>query len=227
MRYAPTFTIAIPTADMPDIDFLFRRCLDSLWVQSYQDFEIVVTDNSSDTIIEAICDEYRSGIVYYRNPNKGMAVNTNEAIKRSRGKLIKILYMDDYLAHKRSLNNILDNFEGHWLVTGCTHEVKGEDYFNPHYPYYSGDIHTGNNTIGGPSVLTIKNKEPLLFDEKLNWLLDCDYYRRMFDLYGQPYTLKDINVIMGLHKGQTTNTMSDERKLQEREYIMQKYAATI
>lgn len=216
-------TVAIPTSEMKDGKYFFRRCLDSLWNQTFQDFEIVVTDNSDDDTILNICEWYRTGIKYFRNPRKGMAQNTNEAIKRSEGKLIKILYMDDYLAHDEALERIAGHFKrGQWLVTSCQHD-DGLEVYKTHHPYYSQDINTGNNSIGSPSVLTIRNKNPLLFDEKMTWLLDCDYYKRMYDLYGEPTILKDINVIIGLHDGQATHTMGDERKLQEYEYITKKY----
>jgi glycosyltransferase involved in cell wall biosynthesis len=215
-------SVCIPTSDMENKVEFFTRCLDSLWSQSYQDFEIVVTDNSDDNIIEDICNFYKTGIVYYRNPIKGMAQNTNEGIKRSKGELIKILYMDDYLAHPNSLLKILTHFNGEWLVSGCIHD-DGLGTFNPHTPHYSEDIHLGHNTIGGPSVLTIRNNNPLMFDETMTWLLDCDYYRRMFDLFGEPTILKDKNVVIGLHPSQATHTMGQARKLLELEYMQKKY----
>jgi hypothetical protein len=151
-----------------------------------------------------------------------MAINTNEAIKRAKGELIKILYMDDYMAHNRALFRIITHFAGRWLVSGCVHNDE-LGIFNRHIPHFSMDIYKGNNTIGSPSVLTILNKDPLLFDEKMTWVLDCDYYKRMYDLYGGPVILKDINVVMGLHPGQATHTMGENIKLQEYEYIIKKY----
>ncbi len=215
-------SVALPTSDMEGKEFFFTRCLDSLWMQTYQDFEIVVTDNSEDDKIENLCKFYKTGIVYYRNPIKGMAQNTNEAIRRSSGELIKIIYMDDYLAHPNSLLKIITHFEGNWLVSGCEHD-DGLEVFKSHTPYYSEDIHTGHNTIGSPSVLTIRNRQPLLFDEVMTWLLDCDYYKRMYDTYGPPTILKDKNVIIGLHPGQATHTMGDGRKLAEHNYMANKY----
>ncbi len=218
-------SVCIPTSDMKNKDFFFRRCLDSLWNQSFQDFEVVVTDNSEDNVIEDICAFYKAGIRYFRNPRKGMAQNTNEAIKHSEGELIKIIYMDDYMAHDRALLKIVDNFEGQWLVSSCTHIKYGDNFTQLiHTPYYSKDIYTGNNTIGSPSVLTIKNENPLLFDEEMTWLLDADYYKRMYDLYGEPTILKDINIVIGLHDNQATHTMGEERKLLEYKYIMKKHA---
>jgi len=217
-------SVAVPTHSMKDGDYFFRRLLDSLWNQSFQDFEIVVTDNSDDDMVERICEWYRTGIKYYRNPIKGMAQNTNEAIRRSHGELIKILYMDDFMAHDEALEKIVKHFTGQWLVSGCTHLKMGERYTHQiHTPSYSPVICQGQNTIGSPSVLTIKNEDPILFDEKMTWMLDCDYYKRMYDLYGEPTLLKDINVVIGLHPNQMTNTMGEERKLQEFNYMIKRY----
>lgn len=219
----PALTVAIPTSDMDSKQYFFKRSLEALWKQNFQDFEIVVTDNSEDNIIWDICNYYCTGINYYRNPRKGMAQNTNEAIKRSKGKLIKILYLDDFLNHEDALGDIVDAFKGHWLVTDCVH-YDGNKYFNHHRPSYNDDIHLGNNTIGSPSVLTIKNDDPMLFDEEMTWLLDADYYKRMHAKYGEPVYLNDRNVVIGVGDHQATNTMGEERKLKEADYMTKKYA---
>lgn len=203
--------------------YFMKRLLNSLWNQSFQDFEIVVTDNSEDDEIERICEWYRTGIRYFKNPRKGMAQNTNEAIKQSKGNLIKILYMDDFMAHDNALERIVSHFKGRWLVSACRHTTDGEYFFDTHEASYNDQIHTGNNTIGSPSVLTILNKDPLLFDEEMTWLLDCDYYKRMHGLHGEPAILDDVNVIIGVHEGQATFTMGDERKVKEYEYMSKKY----
>ena len=224
MAKKPYLSVCIPTHDMEGKQYFLKRCLDSLWDQTFQDFEIIITDNSEDYEIEKICDWYRTGIRYIRNPKKGMAPNTNEGIKNAKGHLIKILYMDDYLAHKKALEEIVANFKGHWLVTACRHTTDGETFFNTHLASYNDSIHTGQNTIGSPSVLTVLNKNPLLFDEEMTWLLDCDLYKRYHDKYGDPVVLDDANVIIGVGEHQMTFTMGDDRKAKEYEYITKKYA---
>lgn len=215
-------SVVIPTHGMKNGEYFFRRCLDSLWNQSFQDFDIVVTDNSDDDKIERICEWYRTGIHYYRNPRKGMAQNTNEGINRATGRLIKILYMDDYMAHNKALENIHRHFKGEWLVTGCAHSRDGIEKIRPHFPEYNSDIHI-INTIGSPSVLTIKNDVPLLFDEELTWLLDADLYKRYHEAYGNPTILEEINVIIGIGQHQMTYELTDERKLQEEVYVKTKH----
>lgn len=219
---SPRFSIVIPTHDMKGKTNFLHRTFDALWNQTLQDFEIIVTDNSEDDKIKQIC-EYYGSIQYYRNPRKGMAQNTNEGIKLAKGQLIKILYLDDYLAHNKALEKIWINFQGEWLVTGCEHS-DGINRFSPHLPKYNQRIQFGDNTIGSPSVLTIRNNNPLLFDEEMTWLLDTDLYKRYCDKYGLPTILNDINVVIGVGDHQLTHLMGDERKAKEQEYINKKYA---
>ncbi len=194
----PKISVAVPVYDMPNGDFFMKRLIKSLEEQTFKDFELVITQEGK------------------------MAENTNAAIKKSKGELIKILYMDDYLAHPNALQVIVDNFAGRWMVTGCNHD-NGEFVYNTHIPYWNDLIHTGANTIGSPSVMTIKNEDPLLFDEEMTWLLDCDYYRRMYERFGQPYFLDDINVTIGVGEHQMTNLMGEDIKINEHRYMQQKY----
>lgn len=196
----PKISIAIPTHNMPQKDFFLERCLRSIRDQSFTDYEIVITEKGK------------------------MAENTNEAIRQCNGELIKILYMDDYLAHKDSLRVIVDNFKGNWLATGCVHDsVHYESLFNPHYPSYNEEIYLGKNTIGSPSVVTIRRGLNMWFDEKMTWLLDCDFYERLYLKYGEPDILNNINVIIGVGEHQMTHQLSDQLKINEHEYMLKKY----
>lgn len=145
-----------------------------------------------------------------------MPVNTNAGIMRSHGELIKILYMDDYFAHPDALKDMVIAFEGNWLICGADN--------NPN-PYWTNDIETGNNKLGSPSALMIRNVgNPLLFDEKLSWLLDCDYYKIMKERYGTPVILNGVHVNIGIHDGQMTHILTDAQKAHEFIYLKEKYA---
>jgi len=190
-------SIAIPFYNMPNAAYFLGRCLASIESQTYKDYEIVITMEGK------------------------MAENTNAAIKKCKGEIIKILYMDDYLAHDDALQEIVDNFKGGWLVTGCLHDemVVGR----PHLPYYNEDIVKGENTIGSPSVLTFENQDPLLFDEMMTWMLDCDYYTRLHSRYGPPIILNDLNVVIGISEHQTTHQLDDQTKQDEQLYLIKKH----
>lgn len=194
---SPLISICIPIYDMPNGDFFLKRCIDSIMTQTYKNYEIVITKDGK------------------------MAENTNSAMKKAKGDLIKILYMDDYLNNKDSLQDIVDSFKGDWLVTGCIHD-NGVLY-SPHFPKYNDQIHLGQNTIGSPSVLTLRKGLDMNFDETMTWLLDCDLYRRLHDKYGEPDILNSVNVTIGCGIHQATHRMGDQVKEDEYQYMTQKY----
>ena len=195
----PKITIAIPVHQMENWSFFLTRCLDSVFSQTFTDYEIVITKTGK------------------------MAENTNSVIERSRGEIIKILYMDDYLAHPNALKEIVDNFgDSEWLVTGCLHQSGDEPPHNPHYPEYNDNIEV-LNTIGSPSVLAIRNTGHLLFDENLSFFLDCDLYKRYYKMYGSPKIINDLNVVIGLGDHQMTHLLSSEEKQKEFNYSFKKH----
>lgn len=202
LNHSPKISIVIPIhAAMKNGEYFLWRSIQAIMNQTFKDYEIVIVQEGS------------------------MPVNSNAGIQKARGELIKILYLDDYLAHDEALQHIVDNFgpDDHWLATGCLHQSMDGNPHSPHFPKYSPDLYTGNNTIGSPSVITLRNEGHLLFDENLSFLLDCDLYKRYFDTYGPPKVVNDLDVVIGLHEGQTSNTMPDEEKVKEFTYIKNKY----
>jgi glycosyltransferase involved in cell wall biosynthesis len=196
----PKLSIIIPIHDMPNGDKFLWRTINRIMEQSFKDYEIIITKEGK------------------------MAENTNAGIRRARGEIVKILYLDDYLAHEHSLQKIVDAFEPDtkWLVTGCLHDY-GDTLGNPHMPEYTDEIYTGDNRIGSPSVLAFRREGCFYFDERLSYLLDCDLYKRYHDAYGDPKILEEYNVVIGLHEGQTSNTMPDGEKREEGIYMLNKY----
>jgi hypothetical protein len=195
-------SIVIPFHWMKNWDFFMKRCLQSIELQTYKDYEIILMKVGS------------------------MPETSNRVIQAAKGDIIKVLYVDDYLAHPDALKVIAENFKklDGWMVTACEHRYVEGERFNPHYPIWTESITKGMNTIGSPSVLCFKNEDPLLFDEKLSWTLDCELYTRLFKRYGKPAVLNDINVVIGLHDGQATNIISQEQKVDEVNYLINKHA---
>lgn len=193
MKKSPKLSVVIPIHDMKNgADFLWKS-INMLAEQTFQDFEIIITKAGK------------------------MAENTNAGIRKSRGELIKILYLDDVLSTEFALEDIVEHFtdEVEWMITGCSTNMN---------PYYTHDILTGNNKLGSPSCLTFRNRfeDNLLFDENMSWLLDCDYYKRMYSRYGEPKILPIKNVIMGIGDHQMTNILTDQDKKEEQYYLLTK-----
>lgn len=209
-----------------------KHNLEILARQTFKDFEVVISDYSKDEKIKQLCNRYAGSIRvnYFKNtdPTGGMSANTNNAITHASGKLLKILFQDDFLNSENALAETVKHFDltrDHWLVTGCLHTTDGMTFTRSFFPTFNPEILLGNNTIGSPSVLTIKNKVPLLFDVKLKWLMDCDYYKRCFNKYGLPKIVNAVTVVIrqGGHQVSQTEAVEEVRK-NERKYVVKKYS---
>jgi glycosyltransferase involved in cell wall biosynthesis len=91
---APRLSVVIPSYKTAD---LIAVCLDSVFAQSYKDFEaIVVNDGSPDTPqLEEALAPYLGRIVYIKQENKRAAGARNNAIRQARGEFIAFLDSDD------------------------------------------------------------------------------------------------------------------------------------
>ncbi|HWM01787.1 MAG TPA: glycosyltransferase family 2 protein [Actinophytocola sp.] len=92
----PRLTIGLPVYNGEEY---LAESLDALLGQSYEDFELVITDNASTDGTEAICRRYAkrdSRISYERLPrNIGAGPNHNYAFAKARGELFKWASHDD------------------------------------------------------------------------------------------------------------------------------------
>lgn len=193
-------------------DFL-RQSFDILLDQTYKDFDVVISDNASDDSIKNVCDEYAAKlpIRYYKNSSgNDMCNNMNNAFVHAEGSILKILFMDDFLLGNDSLAVLAQHFDlatDHWIATACTHTKDGKTFFSPHLPSYNNFIQYGNNTIGTPSIIAVKNENLVFFDPKFKWTLnDCDYYKSNYDRFGPPKILDAVTVAVRHHEHSITNT---------------------
>ena len=70
----------------------------------------------------------------------------------------------------------------------------------------------------------IKNEDVELFDESLFWLMDVEYYKRLYDKFGFPSICNYITVVNREHDRRVSNNeATDEIKQKELNYIKQKY----
>jgi glycosyltransferase involved in cell wall biosynthesis len=95
----PKVSVIIPSYKTGD---LIATCLDSVFAQTYTDFEvIVVNDGSPDTLeLEKVLAPYLGRIVYIRQENKRAAGARNHAIRLARGEFLAFLDSDDsWLPH--------------------------------------------------------------------------------------------------------------------------------
>ena len=110
----------------------FEKALVSAITQSYNNFEIVISDDSSDRIIEDIVSKYKNcNIIYHKNQNNiGALENLKKSFELSSGKYIKFLNDDDLL-HKDCIESMVNYFEFYGnkvsLITSKRDRIDIED----------------------------------------------------------------------------------------------------
>ena len=192
---------------------LFR----SIEIQTYTNYEVIISDHSVDGSIKEICDMWadRINIKYFLNEiNHGSCeANLNNAILKAKGDYIKPMLQDDYFSSPESLTilvNTLKNNKNKWIACGCLHINENDPTpFNPHPPRLNDprQLLNGINLIGSPVVVMYKKEMDLLFDHNLIWLMDVEFYYRALKNYGPPILIDDMLLVTRLRKDGITNTM--------------------
>ena len=91
------FSVVIPTYNRAD---LIKKSLESVYAQTYQDWEIIVVDNCSTDNTEEVMAEYvkRGKLSYLRNDrNYERSYSRNKGMKLAKGEYVTLLDSDDIL----------------------------------------------------------------------------------------------------------------------------------
>ncbi|MCK9582116.1 MAG: glycosyltransferase [Endomicrobiales bacterium] len=94
MTENPFISVIVPTFNRKD---MLRQCLNSIFAQTYSNFELIIVDNmSTDGTEEYVRNIPDKRIKYFRNPNNGViAVNRNFGMHNAIGKFIAFCDDDD------------------------------------------------------------------------------------------------------------------------------------
>lgn len=207
-------SICIPVYEMKGRGVeMLHDLLESIYMQSYSDYEIIVSDNSRDNVIADYCKP--RAVRYFRNTqHDNPASNFNNAINQAKGDIIKPMCQDDKFTGTEDLAKIAECKT--WLVCSSS----------DHIPYMYRDAKAlieGENTYGSPSAVAWCRND-LRFDERLLWLMDCDMWAQMTALYGLPELQPDVVIDIRHWEGQLTYTEGgSHRRVTDLEYIQAKY----
>lgn len=185
----PKVSICIPTYNNIEA---FKRCLSSVLIQTYTDYEVVVTDDSSNEDIKNYLAENSNfnNIFYFKNQSAlGSPENWNEAIRKSKGEYIKILHHDDWFTHENSLEifvQLLDKNPTSVIafVTSKNINLRNNAIINYNRPSKEKIEEIKNNpigllngnSIGAPSATIFRKNNFSIFDVNTIWFVDIDFY---------------------------------------------------
>lgn len=124
IKNTPQVSIGMPVYNG---DKFLEETLDSILAQTFQDFELIISDNASTDRTEQICQAYMAKdhrIRYYRNEkNLGAAWNYNRVFELSVGKYFKWAAADDLCAPK-FLHLCVDILDRYPQVVVCYSKTK-------------------------------------------------------------------------------------------------------
>ena len=122
------FSIIIPTFNSADT---IQKNLDSIMLQSFEDYQLVVIDNNSmDKTIDIIKKNNFKNIKFLIEKDNGIFDAINKGIKISDNEFISILHSDDFYNDKDVLQNVFNAFEEDYskdIVYGDLIYVKKEN----------------------------------------------------------------------------------------------------
>lgn len=206
-------SICIPSYKRPEN---IRRLLQSIAVQTFKDYEIVITDDSPDESVKTVVDAYpQLPISYFKNPKAlGTPANWNYAISMARGEWIKLMHDDDWFRSKDSLQKFADKtsenkrfvFSGFVTVFESGIERVSKFPFQWEKKIVNHPVSLlAKNVIGTPSVTLVHRSVSEVYDERIKWRVDIDYYMRLLMKEKNFVLIDEPLVNVGMSQGQVTN----------------------
>lgn len=137
----PRVSIVVPTYNRAD---MLVECLESIFIQTFTDFEVIVVDDGSTDNTEDIIRPYLNRIRYIKQENRGNAGARNSGIELANGEIVAFNDSDDL-----------------WLPDKLERQVKYLDE-HPDIDMVCGNgIFFGNRKLEGKKVISDKRAIPL------------------------------------------------------------------
>ena len=210
----PFFSVIIPVYNAAP---WLQECLGSIAKQTFQDFEIVITndgstDGSQDIIKSFIQENETLSVKVVNQENAGLGNARNQAVKNANGEWLCFLDADDYWSTQKLLqcyHFINSQVSLSWFY----HEVyekfpKGRMKERVGFETTSLKqlLVEGNPIV--PSATTVKKTvftEHLGFDEERNRVEDLGLWIRLFQSNNLPRFLEETLTVYRLGSGLTNN----------------------
>ena len=224
MGSAPFISICIPAFGRTGF---LKRLLDSIEIQTYPDYEVVITDDSPDFAVKELVERHpvRSKIQYFRNSETlGTPENWNEGLRRAKSEWIKIMHDDDWFSGPESLGYFAD------IVSSGKNSFCFSAYSNVFSDGRSVPVNISErqlkalmnmpemllaaNRIGPPSVVIFKKDLNVIFDKRMRWLVDIDFYIRYLNKHPTAAFIPEKLVSIGISETQVTRTSFGIRKIE-------------
>jgi glycosyltransferase involved in cell wall biosynthesis len=200
-----------------------KQAIQSVFLQNYKDYEIVIVDDGSCDSTQQIIENYANNdkrITFHKNEvNLGIVGNFNKCLEFCRGEFVKFLLADDVFLSPDCLGRFVDLLESHPDVSLVSSGRKlidsnsrgigeavcyEEGLYSPGSEIIKDCLLYLKNRIGEPtSVLFRKELLSRGFDENYEQLLDLEMWFYLLEK-GDFFYIKDCLVGFRVHPEQAT-----------------------
>jgi glycosyltransferase involved in cell wall biosynthesis len=216
MNGSPLISICIPAYKR--INYL-QKLLESVSIQTYTDYEVIITDDSRDETVENVVKNFHSikNISYYKNIIVlGTPENWNESVRKANGTWIKLMHDDDWFDNENSLQIF---YEATLQKPGCSFffsayknvyensNVEKRVYLKPggHVMLWLSPLNLFKKQyIGNPSCTLIKRDLNVFYDSDFKWVVDFEFYIRCLKKIKKFNYISKTLVKVGLNPEQVT-----------------------
>jgi len=216
MSNPPLISICIPAYKR--IDYL-QKLLESISIQTFRDFEVIITDDSPDDTVEMFVRNFTGipHVQYFKNPKVlGTPENWNETIRKARGTWIKLMHDDDWFADENSLQvfyqAILAHKDCSFFFSAYNNIVENEHFSEKIRLDFTGQFLLKQSPlnlfkkqyVGNPSCTLIKRNINLFYDSDFKWVVDFEYYIRCLNRVQSFCYIDQILINVGVNEDQVT-----------------------
>jgi glycosyltransferase involved in cell wall biosynthesis len=235
---SPLISICIPAYKR--IDYL-KRLLDSISQQSFQNYEVIITDDTPDRSVRTYIESqsFSFELKYIQNlQSKGTPQNWMEGIQYASGEWIKIMHDDDWLTNKDSMREFVSAicpeadciFSGYVAAYEEQNRKVDKTISNSEFQKVKKDPYRlfASNVIGPPSVVLFRKNMHERYDPNLKWLVDLEAYIRMLKNYNCFYISRPL-ITMSYNQTQVTNDCfrNPDVEIPEALYYYQKHGSAV
>ena len=229
MTEHPLISICIPAYQR--VHYL-KRLLDSILVQTYRNYELIITDDSPDDSVAELVKEYgaKLEIQYSRNqPAAGTPANWNIAIGKSTGDWIKLMHDDDWFATTDALQKFADAAQissCNFIFSACNNIHASGKEVNEFLSGWRKDMLEEDarnlfflNAIGHPSTVMHRRDDSVLYDTQFKWVVDVDFYIRYLETHKGYHYIPEMLINIGTDDTQVSSSLYKNPYVELPEYL--------
>ncbi|CAN5863669.1 hypothetical protein BH11BAC4_BH11BAC4_13160 [soil metagenome] len=208
-----------------------KRLLDSITIQNYKHYEIIVSDDSPDDSITQLVTSFAAlPITYIKNhPSAGTPGNWNVAIEHATGDWIKLMHDDDWFASPDSLQQFataINSSSADFIFSACNNIDASGKEVNEFLEGWRKDMLEENslnlfflNVIGHPSTVLHRRDNAIIYDTQYKWVVDIDFYIRYLQAHPGFLYIPEMLVNIGIDDSQVSFALYKNPRVELPEYL--------